>query len=294
MAKEDIVDLSDEKHRQCVFITRYLRAYFRDGKFYVATLDMTSLKNNLIEKLKQQLSVPDGSVDYDKLVSEIFSQFNFDESDDQPIFGKIGTTGFVTRGGKDFRGPVVEATIDPIADRPVTVSKLDYVAVGSDLIREVLHAIFDASDGIPAVSTAIGVGLPESYRLRVNVGQETHVDEEEFRKVEEWAGTVEGITSAAVGRLVRGAGWASLDNEAVASMIETSVGVAARKAAEKLIWCRYACELEDLYDTEMARKAGVDDISLAGGRQIVLRIAVDGPPAPLASERDPWRPPSTR
>jgi hypothetical protein len=62
------------------------------------------------------------------------------------------------------------------------VTELDFVVVGSDLIGVLLHAIFDAHDGLPAVSNATGVAL--GHALSVNVpGSAGHLSAEDFGEV---------------------------------------------------------------------------------------------------------------
>jgi hypothetical protein len=71
--------------------------------------------------------------------------------------------------------------------------------------------------------------------------------------------------------MIRGASLFSLNNEALATAIETAVGVAIRKQAEKALWCWYNCKINELHP-------GVDDDSemSSGGKKILLEITVDG------------------
>jgi hypothetical protein len=67
----------------------------------------------------------------------------------------------------------------------------------------------------------------------------TKLKMEEFENVNEYANKVEGVVSAVTGRVIRGLNWFSLNNESLAVLIETAVGVMAKKASEKVIWCGY-------------------------------------------------------
>jgi hypothetical protein len=270
----------DDRRRR-IYIRKYMSAYFRDGYFFRASLSGTELMKRLSAELRKALPFLEDS-DYETLVRRLFKRIDFDDSTNRPLFGKIGASGFVTRGGERYKVPSIEAKWVPAGEPVVSVSQIDYVAVGADLVRVMLHAVFDAHDQLPAVSTATGVALPEGYALSINDPETTKVDEEEFGKVERRANEVENVVGTAVGRLIRGAAWISLNNEALATAIETSVGVASRKFAEKATWCWYACGFD-------GGGAKGDYLAVTSGSAMTLRITVTGPPASLAPGDAPWR-----
>jgi hypothetical protein len=109
-----------------------------------------------------------------------------------------------------------------------------------------LEAVGDALAGVPGVTEATGCKiqeLPNEKDLRLHVfdpnNQATKLTMEEFGNVNDYANKVEGVVSSVIGRVVRGASWFSLNNESVAVLIETAVGVMVKKASEKVIWCGY-------------------------------------------------------
>ena len=63
----------------------------------------------------------------------------------------------------------------------------------------------------------------------------------QFSKVNDYASQAESVAATATGQIIRGVSWLSLNNEALAKLIETAVGVIARKATEKVAWCVSAC-----------------------------------------------------
>ena len=95
----------------------------------------------------------------------------------------------------------------------------------------------------------------------------------EFESVENWAGTIEGTTSAGVGRLIRGVSWFSLNNEALAGLIETAIGVTLRKAAERTPGGSEAGPLG-----EFATYAG-------NGERLKIRLTLVAPDATLGEPR---------
>lgn len=267
-------------YRTALFIREYLRAYFRNGKFVKFKLDPMTLDEDLKKELQARFPGLDGAA-LKNLADNLFAKF----SPDKFFFGEIGSGGFVSRGGATYQFPPLEATFDPFARRPITVSKIDFPTVGSDIVRVILEATFDAHDLLPAVSSATGTmvsdekerPLPPEDRLPVNDPQKVadprsgNLKEDEFGKVNQVASRMEAVSSAAVGQLVRGAGWVSLNNEALAKLLETFVGVTFRKVTEKAAWCRYSCNLD-------ANKPGsasqVAATAVTDGQKVLVKVEV--------------------
>jgi hypothetical protein len=105
-----------------------------------------------------------------------------------------------------------------------------------------------------------------------NKPEDTNVDAEEFGNIETRSAQVEGVISAGTGRLIRGISFLSLNNEALATAIETAVGLAVRKPIENVMWCWYACKFNELGDTE-------DYMANAYGDLVTLEISVSGVPS---------------
>jgi hypothetical protein len=63
----------------------------------------------------------------------------------------------------------------------------------------------------------------------------------EFASMDTFANGADAATGAGIGQLLRGIGpFFSLNNEAVAKLIEATAGAIVHKVAEKLSWCWYA------------------------------------------------------
>ena len=271
--------------RRRAFLEAYFEAYFRSGHFFQFNLNPNGLAQRVREQLKKGLPLLDDD-QIDSLVEELLEKhFNLQrDSNGQyqsvPLFGALGTNGFVTRGGASYSFPSIEAQLNPTAERPVQVSEVNFINVGADLVRVLLHAILDAHNGLPAVSSATGVGLRHSDALVVNTpGTPGHLSPDDFGRVEEFANRIEATSGAMVGRVVRGVSWIALNNEALAALIETTVGVAARKFAEKAAWCWYSCGF--------AEKEPGGPV-LATARPTRLRLIVTGPAA-LMEDQEPWK-----
>jgi hypothetical protein len=115
---------------------------------------------------------------------------------------------------------------------------------------------------IPGDPKATGVTQKLLPRYAPPASGKPGVCEEQFTKVNDWANRAEGVVGSATGQAIRGISWLSLNNEALAKMIETAVGVAARKGTEKLAWCVYACSAKACASTEALEDLSVNRASL--------------------------------
>lgn len=268
----------DDLRRQ--YIAAYFKAYFRNGRFYSVNLNGEELKKKIVARLEDALPGVDkvpgvGKDAYEKLADRLFTELKFNDQN-QAILGKIASEGFVTRGGQDLKMPAVEAELD-LASGKHRVTKIDTTAVTADLVRVLLHAIYDAHDRIPGVTNATGYGQGLSQKLGDNRPAATNVDEREFGEIEMRAGKVELVVSSSVGRFVRGLGVVALNNEALATAIETAIGVAARKHVEKVLWCWAACGLNAGKTTTDAAmtlpNVAPVDITIFGGTAKTIGVA---------------------
>ena len=261
---------NQNQERRKAYIKHYFDAYFRDGKFIKATVDGSKLKQKIVERLEERIPGLNNS-DYEAMARKLFPQYKFNAGETNYVFGRIDDSGFVTRGGQKIAFPAIEASF-ALGSSDKEISDIDYVAVGSDLIRVLLHAIYDANMRLPAVEGATGLTAPIDP-LVLNDPSVTHVDEENFERVQTRASQVEGVVSAGTGRLVRGVSFLSLNNEALATAIETAVGLAVRKQIEKVVWCWYACRL----DKPNANGVSIGDYAATSfGQPITLTINVSG------------------
>lgn len=253
-------DATEEDQVRRKYINAYFKAYFRNGKFYSVTMDGKELQKKVAARLADALPGVPGDAPYDDLAKRLFSELKFDDSK-QRVLGKIATEGFVTRGGQDIKMPAIEAELD-LASGKSKVTKVDTTAVASDLVRVLLHAVYDAHDRIPGVTNATGYSKDLKTQLGTNDPKKTKVDAADFGEIEARAARVELLVSTGVGRLVRGLGIVALNNEAIAAAIETAVGVAARKHTEKVLWCWTACELNSSKTTSDAAMTLPDETSI--------------------------------
>jgi len=261
--------LSDEVRllaRKAEFAGGYLKAYFRNGKFWKIELSGEKWKEKLEAELRRRFPLYS-----DEDIQALLAHFELLSREWKFVFGGIGSDGFVTRGGAIHQFPAVEVKVDDLFGDAPSLPEVDFLQVGSDLVRVYMEAILDARLGVPAVSNATGASceLFGSEALPVHEPGEVGgkgVTEAEFGLVNNWANATESVSATLFGRVVRGIGPFGLNNEALAKLLETLLGVTLRKATERLAWCYYDC----------VHVEGSDEpLSIAGGEPITVRLRVD-------------------
>jgi hypothetical protein len=232
------------------YLAAYLGAYFRGGEFVKVTFG-----NGIdpVAALKERFPLV-GQTELERIFPEYFTKERW-------AFGNVGAAGFVTRTGAVYQFPAIDARLDPLAGRVANGSQIELPSVAADLARVMLEAVFDAHDRLPAASGATGLTVAVAP-LRLHDPKGSSVSEVEFGEVNRIANQAEAAVSSAVAPAIRGAGWASLNNEALAKLIETFVAVTVRKVTEKATWCWYSCDID-------GRGA------LAPGQRTVVRLLVD-------------------
>lgn len=254
------VAASDPVARTSQYVSQYLKAYFRSGRFGKIHVDPTKINEQIVAELRERLqgSLPDDQIKIlaDRLTKKISPQY----------FGIVKDESFVARGGKVYQFKEITLGVSPGAEKPVTTTKLDGVQVVGEVTRVVFEAMFDARHGLPAVASATGVtqhlGLIENRSCTDEESQADPqgckqrdlriLDSAKFERVESIASQIDGATLALTGSYLRGVSWFSLNNEYLATFLETAVAVSARKSAEKVAWCYYRCPTGSV-DTALAR-----------------------------------------
>jgi hypothetical protein len=217
-----------------------MKAYFNGGRIF--TLDVN--EKPTLEKMQAAVharfpALKDDEVKAlaDKMIAAATGMTP--DGDVYHLVVRDTKSGFVTRSGAKYVFPGISVTISPLANASVEVAKVDLVQVGADMVRVLIEATGDAYFHVPgdAGSTGVAAKVIDSYQ-----GKTPQVPSpDDVAVVESWAAQAEAIAGTAVGQVIRGGGWVSLNNEAVAKLIETAVAVAARKGTEKTAWCVVTC-----------------------------------------------------
>ena len=209
-----------------------------------------------------------------QLVGDINQEVDETNQELSKVF-KVSNVGFLSRD-TTFRAhlPTVEVTIDPTVTRWVTVtdrstqqlltSRTDFshlgvvrdtsgvgtgTAIGAELVRVFLEAIFDAHEGLPAVAPANLGGIRptgltlDHFSLPAFDPQGSHIDSHDLTVMTDLNNAMALKARLLTGRVLSGIGPFSLNNPPLESFITEIVATSVRKAMEKATWCWYACNL---------------------------------------------------
>jgi hypothetical protein len=230
---------------QAVDFTSVLAGYFSDyfdgGQFVSLSIDPSSLEASVQKELEDKMGLPASSAK--DLVNDVLAQIKGQSLGTDGKYHLVTAKtdgGFVTRGGDKYVFPVVSVTFTPGAKQAVNISKVDFTTVGADVMRVFVEAVGDYWAQMPGVAQSSGVKYKVLRTFGIDPAHE-QIDETQFKQINDWSSSAEAAAAGATGQLIRGVAWLSLNNEALAKVIETAVGVAARKASEKVTWCVEAC-----------------------------------------------------
>jgi len=226
-------------------VGEYMKAYFNNGNIFAIDLKTGALLQDAKDAIRKHLGITDVGV-IEKLADNLLQQIPGTKPDESGVYHllvKKSDGGFVTRAGATFMFPGISVTLDPKSNTPVALSKIDLVQIGSDMIRILIEGLGDGWSMIPGDPRSTGVAVAQlpRYEPPKNDKSKYLVTQDQFASINDWSNRVEGVVGSATGQAIRGISWISLNNEALAKMIETAVGVAARKGTERLAWCIYQC-----------------------------------------------------
>ncbi len=260
-------------HRKATLLKAYIEAFFHDG--HILNVGITTTAAEIEAELSKHTktacrvhnarqatgthasSGPDGvsalsaaATDCSALANAIHGAMASASGQPQ-TFLKVSQTGFVSREGSfAAKVPSIGVDVDPLAPHLVTFEmspakpdgKFDWTALGTDLIRVVLEAIFDAHEGLPAVPNATAsISDSEHEALLQPMSADMTAHLEAMTKTNS---TAEITTAVLVDRVVKGIGPLSLNNKALEDMITTLITASVRKVVEKASWCWHACGLD--------------------------------------------------
>ncbi|WP_196482752.1 hypothetical protein [Burkholderia stagnalis] len=245
------------------FLATYFDAYFRNGALVSVTVSRTAFVDGAIDALKSVTggSVPDEAALRATLTSACKSNPNACLS-----FGAVGSTGFVSLFGDKTQFGAIDVSFNGNTNRPIwkpSVSRPVVSQFGPDMVRVLVEAIADANGPHPpAAPTATACRTVNKARLFIDddlsdtraSGTEAAAKDQprqclaqapaentEWQRTNVVGNAAEAVVTAGAGALIRSGGIVALNNETIASIVETFAGVTARKAIQTTIArCRRA------------------------------------------------------
>lgn len=229
----------------------YLTAYFKKGA--VKTAGQLIDNGELAEQLNLKIDDPQLLKTADFLNSRLKKFNNKMETK---------TSGFIGRDGTQYNFP-------GIIDQNGQVA-INHNQIGADSVRIILEAFRDTFAPLPILpeSTAAAknkngsdsklkdfiIDLDPVTKKQFSWHYDHHdpsqviqvsVTEEDFQDIESKARKAEAKVAGIVGKAIRGGSWGSLNNEAIATLLETASGVVARHVVERAGWCSQAQKSHD-------------------------------------------------
>ena len=303
--------------RTATFLRGYFAAYFRQAEFVEVTLDTSALQANIAtdaSKLEQRVPTVarDGVESAANAIEGAVDSATRSANTQLSNVLRISSQGFVSRD-TSFQAKVpgfeVSATVGngrgvgisvrdgdtgAIVDRKTDLANLGVAtdhsgvgtgsAIGAEVVRVFLEAVFDAHEGLPGLApanvpaaTGLSVGVDGLPLFRAPMG---HVDAGDLGAMSEFNTRVATRVRAILGRVVAGIGPLSLNNQALEDLIVELVTTSVRKAVEKGSWCWFACNLDQDLDAvrEDANAVAKDAASALRGaaQRVGLHLRVDG------------------
>jgi hypothetical protein len=108
--------------------------------------------------------------------------------------------------------------------------------VASDLARIFVEALFDAAFQVPATERATALKIAGYPKFDVD---NPPISKDDLAKIATDALRAEAAVTSHIGEVVRGGGGLGIQNETLASVIETAAGVIAKKLTEHELFCYY-------------------------------------------------------
>ena len=220
----------------------YFENYFRRGRFFSVAVSPDDAKKAMRKQVLDTLNLDEDKLteDQKKTVDDAVAALLKTICKDAKctLLDETGDGAFVNRAGQKFAFPVVTVSIVPGASKALQVTKMDEIQVVGDLTRVLWEASFDTlmfeldirpyADAKATACTLDGKKRP--FDCVPNDAPKPKLDA--LAGLNLVADRTEGVAGAAAAKLVRGGWVASLNNEAVAKFLQTTISVAFRKGAE--------------------------------------------------------------
>lgn len=220
----------------------YLKAYFtKPLDVQASVVNKTKLRVSLAAILNLKPQDQKISTLMDFLQPQLKSSIN-------PIT-RLG--GFIDRDGSQFGFPGVASQTGSL--------KVNYSQIATEVMRIFLNALRDGLAPIPVLENSTAASLQYNFDILQfglsdqPITLEWHMDRhdtskvlsirvspEQFENIESNARQAEASVASSVGKAIRGGSMGSLNNEAVAQLLETVAGVLAKHKSQRAQWCLLA------------------------------------------------------
>lgn len=241
-AQQLSINVDQDMHMLDDLTRSYLKAYFtKPLDVQASAVNETKLRVSLAAILNRNPQDQKISNLMDFLQPQLKSSIN-------PMT-RLG--GFIEGDGSQFGFPGVAS--------PTGSLKVNYSQIATEVMRIFLTALRDGLAPVPVLENSTAASLQYDFDILQfglsdqPITLEWHMDRhdsskvlsirvspEQFENIESNARQVEASVASSVGKAVRGGSMGSLNNEAVAQLLETVAGVLAKHKSQRAQWCLLA------------------------------------------------------
>lgn len=224
------------------FLATYFDEYLRGGQFVQVSLNQQSLENDMIQQFDSKLKVPltdDAKVQLRQTVNQICAK----AQGHCTALSTLGSDGFTSLFGQSVQFAGVSVAFNgttPNAPWRPSVSAPSVGVFGPQMVQVLIEASFDANGPHPpglSTSTACTKGL---FQAEDDPHEAQCVDTgkigADWSRINTVGNAIQALITTGVGAVIRGGNVAALNNETIATVVETLAGVATRKAVQQVMW----------------------------------------------------------
>jgi hypothetical protein len=220
------------------FLATYFDAYFGEGQFIQVSLERKPFIDDVVADLKRSGG---GAIANEDGLRKALDKACTGTGATCFSAGAISTTGFVSLFGDTTQFGEVKVDFGGKAGSPLYRPSISHPGVaefGPQLVRVLVEAVADANGPHPPgapTSTACS-GSPHLFVDADAPGQclaAASAENDAWTRINLVGNATESIVTTGVGGVIRGVNMGALNNETVASVVETFAGVTARKTVQK-------------------------------------------------------------
>ncbi|CDF83935.1 hypothetical membrane protein [Pseudomonas knackmussii B13] len=219
------------------FISTYFDEYFRGGQWLQVSVDQPAFEDAVVKRVNEQLKTP-LSADQQQALKDTLKAHCNQTAGLCSGLPTLGQSGFVSIFGQNLQFAGVNLVFGDEKSAKFwkpTLSSPSVGVLGPQLAQVMVEAVFDANGqhppGLAGKSTACVKGL---FDERDQPGQCITTPGKDWSTLDIRGNRTQAVVTTGTGVLIRGGYIASLNNETVASIIETFAGASARKAVQQI------------------------------------------------------------
>jgi hypothetical protein len=224
------------------FLATYFDEYLRGGQFLQISANQQSLENDTVAQFSGRLKIPltgDAQAQLRKAMDQICANAagsctpstSFGSDSYTSIFGQTVQFAGVTVA---FNGSTPKAPWRP------TITAPSASAFAPQMVQVLVEALFDANGPHPPALSTSTACAKQLFQDVDEPGIAQCVDlsatDSQWQSMNAIGNATQALVTTGVGTVIRGGGSVALNNETIASTVETLAGVATRKAVQQVMW----------------------------------------------------------